>query len=136
VVYIYDQKKPNSNRKPAEEINWARLLRGRCIVAGNMNVHGRVWNARAGPPLGETRFWEGMVEDFGCTIWNFEEETGGGSARTTIRILISRSPRAELNSTGSSPGASTIRGLAIQPSSGKSYEWEGRRRWKPPRGGT
>src|ERR1700712_5015671 len=37
VVNVYDQKVPHSNRKPAEEINWSRLIRGRCVVAGDMN---------------------------------------------------------------------------------------------------
>jgi len=48
VVNAYDQKMPRSNRKAAEEINWSRLLRGTCMVAGDMNAHSRMWNARVG----------------------------------------------------------------------------------------
>ena len=30
------------------------------------------------PGAGSARFWEGIVEDFGCTVWNSEEETKWG----------------------------------------------------------
>ena len=73
---MYDQKMPGNNRKPAEDdINWARLLRGKCIVAGDMNAHSKMWNARTGPSPGNARFWESTMEDFECRIWNSEEET-------------------------------------------------------------
>ena len=90
VVNVYDQKMPRSNRKPAEEINWSRLLRGRCIVAGDMNAHSRMWNARAGQSPGNARFWEGIVEDFECRIWNTEEETrwGVNASNHSITDLI------------------------------------------------
>ena len=41
VVNVYDQKMPNSSRRPAET-NWSRLLWGRCIIAGDMNAHSRM----------------------------------------------------------------------------------------------
>ena len=72
VVNVYDQKMPNSSR------SWSRLLRSRCIIAGDMNAHSRMWNARAGRTKGNARFWEGIVEDFECRIWNTEEETRWG----------------------------------------------------------
>ena len=68
VVNVYDQKMPNSNRRPVEEINWSRLLRGNYIIAGDMNVHSRMWNTREGRTPGNARFWEGIVEDFECRI--------------------------------------------------------------------
>ena len=87
VVNIYDQKMPNSNRRPAEEVNWSRLLRGKCIIAGDKNAHSRMWNARAGRAPGNARFWEGIVEDFECRIWNTEEETRWGRNATNHSII-------------------------------------------------
>jgi len=79
VVSMYDQEMTGSNRKPAEEINWSRLIRGRCIAAGDM-----MRTARCGM-RGQARrrtmpgFWKAyIVEDFECRIWNLEEETRWG----------------------------------------------------------
>jgi len=99
VVNVYDQKTPNSNRRPAEEVNWARLLRGRCIIAGDMNAHSQMWNVRAGRRPGNARFWEGIVEDFECRIWNTEEETrwGRNAANHSIIDLTLSIGDVELN---------------------------------------
>jgi len=89
VVNVYDQKIPNSSRRPAEEINWSRLLRGRCIIEGDMNAHSRMWNVRVGRTTGNTRFWEGIVEDFECRIWNTEEEGYNAANHSIINLTLS-----------------------------------------------
>jgi len=83
VVSVYDQKMPRSNRKLAEEINWSRLPRGRCIVAGDMNAHRRMWNARAGQSPENARFWEGIVEDLNAGYGIRRRRLGGASTRAT-----------------------------------------------------
>ena len=93
VVNVY------SNRRPAEEINWSRLLRSNCIIASDMNAHSQMWNTRAGRAPGNARFWEGIVEDFECRIWNTEEETwwGRNAANHSIIDLTLSIGDVELN---------------------------------------
>jgi len=96
VVNVYDQKMTGSNRKPAEESNWARLLGGRCIVAGDMNAYGRVWNARAGQAPGNARFWERTVEDFECRVGTRRRRPGGASNASNHSIIDLTLPTGDI----------------------------------------
>ena len=130
VVNVY------SNRRPAEEANWSRLLRGNCIIAGDMNAHSRMWNTRAGRVPGNARLWEGIVEDFECRIWNTEEETRWGRNATNHSIidLTLSIGDVELNwfITGDEHHTGSDHAVIGW---GKSWEWGVRPRWRRSRAG-
>ena len=58
----------------------------RIIIAGDMNVHSRVWSGRAAYQRNDT-FWEDMIQAHGPTIHNSEEATRSGENAVCHSII-------------------------------------------------
>ena len=73
----------------------------RTIVAGDMNAHSRMWNARVSNTVNRSNatFWEGLIENNALTIWNTEDATrlGKGATNHSIIDLTLSTRNLELN---------------------------------------
>jgi len=86
VVNVYDQVRTSDRTRPAQNALWEVIMHRetRTIVAGDMNAHSRMWNARVSNTVNRSNatFWEGLIENNDLTIWNTEDATRLGKGAT------------------------------------------------------
>jgi hypothetical protein len=47
IVNVYDQKNTHSGERPAQKLNWQRVIRqGGTVLAGDLNAHSKRWDPR------------------------------------------------------------------------------------------
>ena len=75
IVNVYDQRDGQSGERPAQQLNWQRVIRqGGTVLAGDFNAHSRRWDPRCRGQQ-NAAFWEEVVDENGLEIGNDGQST-------------------------------------------------------------
>ena len=59
-----------ATRRALEEVNWDRIIEGRCLILGDFNAHSPLWNPWAGTRNTAARLLHRLIETHGILINN------------------------------------------------------------------
>jgi len=100
IANVYDRHEGrDETNRPAQRSAWGEIAKHRrVIVAGDMNVHSKMWNPKANYNKNHT-FWERLITEEDLFVWNTEEATRmePGVMNHSIIDLTLSSPNMDLN---------------------------------------
>jgi len=97
IVNVYDQKNTHSGERPAQKLNWQRVIRqGSTVLAGDFNAHSIRWDPRCQVQR-DAAFWEDVIDENGLEIGNDGEATHhwtreGHEGESVIDLTLANRP--------------------------------------------
>ena len=75
IVNVYDQRDSQSGKRPAQQLNWQRVIRqGGAVLAGHFNAHTTTWDLRRQWQWNEA-LWDEVIDEHAVEIGNDSQST-------------------------------------------------------------